>query len=157
MRESIISKETGEEILEYYKNDFTLKEIAEITGINKSTLNSWLTRTLPDEMRNRKRGPKPGFKNNKPEKPAVDKLHDIEEAISTFGEADVRALENHGKDPVHQEPRPVVKEKTLKDFTAREMITHLYKMGYRIENNTLVVLQKVPVKLNDIIKDIING
>lgn len=151
MRESIISKETGEEILEYYKNGFTLQEIAEITGVKKPTINTWLTRTLPEGMRNRKRGRRPGSKNDKPEKTTEDKLHDIEEVISTLGEANVKAMESHYKDLV-QEPRPVVvKEKTLKDFQARDMIKHLYNMGYRIENNQLVVLQKVPVKINDII------
>ena len=152
MRAPNISKETGEEILEYYKNGFTLKEIAEITGVQKSTLNSWLTRTLPEGMRNRKRGPKPGSTNNTLEKTTEDKVHDIEEAISTLGEANIKAAESHYKDLARQEPRPVVvKEKTLKDFTAREMIKHLYNMGYRIDNNQLVVLQKVPVKVNDII------
>lgn len=152
MRASTISKETGEEILEYYKNGFTLREISEITGIHKSTVNYWLTHALPEEMRNRKRGPRPSSKNNKPEKTAEDKPHDIEEAVSALGEANAKDVESHGKDLAHQEPHLiVVKEKTLKDFQARDMIKHLYNMGYRIENNQLVVLQKVPVKINDII------
>lgn len=154
MSRPIISKETGEEILEYYKNHFTLKEIAEITGIHLSTVNTWLSRNLPEGVRNRKRGRRLDSKNGKPEKTAEDKLHDIEKAISTLGEADAKVVEGHYGDRADQKPHPaVVKEKTLKDFTAREMIKHLYNMGYRIENNQLVVLQKVPVKVNDIINE----
>ena len=46
-----------------------------------------------------------------------------------------------------------VKEKTLKDFPAREMIKYLYSLGYRIEDNKLVCYVKRAVN----IKDIING
>ena len=46
-----------------------------------------------------------------------------------------------------------VKEKTLKDFSAREMIKHLYNLGYRIEDNKLVCYVKQAVN----VKDIING
>lgn len=41
--------------------------------------------------------------------------------------------------------------KTLKDFSPRDMIKHLYDLGYRIENNRLVCIQKAYVKLEDII------
>lgn len=46
-----------------------------------------------------------------------------------------------------------VKEKTLKDFPAREMIKYLYNLGYRIEDNKLVCYVKQAVN----VKDIING
>lgn len=46
---------------------------------------------------------------------------------------------------------PAPKEKTLKDFTAREMIKYLYNLGYRIENNTLVCYVKQAVNVKDII------
>lgn len=46
-----------------------------------------------------------------------------------------------------------VNEKTLKDFSAREMIKYLYSLGYRIEDNKLVCYVKQAVN----IKDIING
>lgn len=51
---------------------------------------------------------------------------------------------------VEQDP---VKEKTLKDFPAREMIKYLYNLGYRIEDNKLVCYVKQAVN----VKDIING
>ena len=50
------------------------------------------------------------------------------------------------------EPAPV-KEKTLSDFQPRDMIRHLYKLGYRIENNQLVCIVRQVVN----VKDIING
>lgn len=50
------------------------------------------------------------------------------------------------------EPVPV-KEKTLSDFTPREIIRHMYNLGYRIEDNKLVCVVKQVVN----VKDIING
>lgn len=46
-----------------------------------------------------------------------------------------------------------IKEKTLSDFTPREIIRHMYNLGYRIEDNKLVCLVKQVVN----VKDIING
>ena len=49
-----------------------------------------------------------------------------------------------------QEIKPVSpqKEKTLNDFQPRDMIKHLYKLGYRIKDNSLYVmtLQKVNIQ-----------
>ena len=45
----------------------------------------------------------------------------------------------------------VVKEKTLDDFSPRDIIKHLYNLGYRIENNALVYYSKQYIKLNDIV------
>ncbi len=42
-------------------------------------------------------------------------------------------------------------EKTLKDFAPREIIKHLYNLGYRIEDNKLVCIVKQAVNLRDII------
>ena len=47
----------------------------------------------------------------------------------------------------------LVKEKTLFDFTPREIIKHMYNLGYRIEDNKLVCIVKQVVN----VKDIING
>ena len=44
-------------------------------------------------------------------------------------------------------------EKTLKDFSPRDIIKYMYGLGYRIENNELVCLVKQKVN----VKDIING
>lgn len=57
-------------------------------------------------------------------------------------------------EPVIEQKQEVqVKEKTLKDFPAREMIKYLYNLGYRIEDNRLVCYVKQTVN----VKDIING
>lgn len=49
-----------------------------------------------------------------------------------------------------QEIKPVApqKEKTLNDFQPRDMIKHLYNLGYRIKDNSLYVitLQKVNIQ-----------
>lgn len=47
-------------------------------------------------------------------------------------------------------PAPV-KEKTLKDFSPREIIKYLYDLGYRIEDGKLVCFVKQTVNLKDII------
>jgi len=44
-----------------------------------------------------------------------------------------------------------VKEKTLKDFQARDMIKYLYDLGYRIEDGKLVCYVKQAVNVKDII------
>ena len=46
--------------------------------------------------------------------------------------------------------RVLVKQKTLNDFTPREIIKHLYDLGYRIENNKLYVVTRREVKLSDV-------
>lgn len=54
--------------------------------------------------------------------------------------------------PTAISPAPA-KEKTLSDFQPREIIKHLYKLGYRIENNGLYVITKQQIKLADIISE----
>ena len=146
MKKSVFSDETIKEMVEYRQAGFTYKEISEIIGANPSTIRSWFFNHMSKEeleaLRNAtadKDSGKCGFNTKK-------KIHDIEEAISTLGEVDPKPTIV----PVSSQ-EVIVKEKTLKDFQARDMIKHLYNMGYRIENNQLIVLQKVPVKINDII------
>ena len=43
------------------------------------------------------------------------------------------------------------REKTLSDFSPRDMIKHLYGLGYRIENNQLVCIVRQVVKISDIL------
>lgn len=52
------------------------------------------------------------------------------------------------KTPVTVPPR----EKTLRDFDPRDMIRHLYNMGYRIENNMLVCIVRQKVNIKDILE-----
>lgn len=53
----------------------------------------------------------------------------------------------HGKRPVKKEENTP----PLREMTPREMIKHLYNLGYRIENNQLVCYTKNVVKIQDII------
>ena len=48
-------------------------------------------------------------------------------------------------------PSAPAKEKTLKDFQARDMIKYLYDLGYRIEEGKLVCYVKQAVNVKDII------
>ena len=57
------------------------------------------------------------------------------------------------KTKVASTPKVEIVEKTLSDFSPRDIIRHLYNLGYRIENNSLVCYTKQIVN----IKDVING
>ena len=46
-----------------------------------------------------------------------------------------------------------VKQKTLHDFTPREMIRYLYNMGYRIEDGRIVLIRKEYVNLKSILEE----
>lgn len=52
---------------------------------------------------------------------------------------------------VQLKPVEPVREKTLDDFQPRELIKHLYKLGYRIEDNRLVCYVRQTVNVKDII------
>ena len=54
--------------------------------------------------------------------------------------------------PVVQPPKPV-REKALHDFTPREIIRHLYEIGYRIEDGQLIVIEKKVVNLMSVINE----
>ena len=59
---------------------------------------------------------------------------------------------NGFKNPAVNEPKAPVKEKTLDDFTPREIFKHLYKLGYRLKDpKSLYCIIKQPVNLEDII------
>ena len=46
-----------------------------------------------------------------------------------------------------------VKKPTLDDFLPRDMIKHLYNLGYRIENNKLVFVHKQIIDIKKIMED----
>lgn len=46
-----------------------------------------------------------------------------------------------------------VKKPTLNDFLPRDMIKHLYNLGYRIENNKLVFVHKQVIDIKKIMED----
>ena len=51
------------------------------------------------------------------------------------------------------EDAKVIITKTLDDFTPREIIKHMYRLGYRIEDNQLVCIVKQKVNVKDIIEN----
>ena len=57
------------------------------------------------------------------------------------------------KEPKEVQPAVAPKAKTLEDFPPREMIKHLYNLGYRIEGDELWFVQKTRVKLGDILQN----
>jgi len=54
--------------------------------------------------------------------------------------------------PADKGPK-LVKIPKLEDFSPREMIRHLYKLGYRIEDNRLVLVKKEYVNMKSIMED----
>ena len=53
--------------------------------------------------------------------------------------------------PVEVEGKTLVRQKTLDDFTVREIIKNLYDRGCRIKNNKVYMVIEKEVKLHDII------
>ena len=132
-----ITEKTAEEILEYRRADFTIKDIASFVGLSHSCVNSWLNRHLPEDER--RALALNSIKQNKGNEATVHSHDEI--ARITGGETS--AGRNSKECPVvKEEAKAPVREKTLKDFQARDMIKHLYGMGYRIENNQLICLVK---------------
>lgn len=64
-----------------------------------------------------------------------------------------QAIENTNKPDKELMITTPVKEKTLNDFPPRDIIKHLYNLGYRIEDGKLVCY----VRQNVNVKDIINS
>lgn len=54
---------------------------------------------------------------------------------------------------VAETERKLVKIPKLSDFPPREMIKHLYNLGYRIENNRLVLVRKDYIDIKKIISE----
>ena len=76
------------------------------------------------------------FPEQMPEEPVVETTEEVKQAVE-----------------VMQNIVKPVKEKTLDDFSPRELIKNLYDRGYRIENGRLICIVHQVVN----IKDIING
>lgn len=71
------------------------------------------------------------------------------------------AVKKEAPAPAIATPQPMTKtvvipakQKTLDDFTPREMIQHLWKMGYRIEDGKLVCYQRMVVNMGDVLKEV---
>ena len=55
--------------------------------------------------------------------------------------------------PLPEQERNLVKVPRLSDFSPRQMIKHLYDLGYRIEDNRIVFIKKEYVNIKSIIND----
>jgi hypothetical protein len=126
MAKSVISAQTGEEIIEYYNAGFRVCEISNMTGIKQSTVRMFLNRK-------------------------GEKLQRQKDAEGIVKEMFTAPTPNPKALPAEAMQTQPVKEKTLKDFQSRDMIKYLYDLGYRIENNQLVCLVKQVVNVKDII------
>ena len=83
-----------------------------------------------------------------------EKLGRSKPAIWSF----IKKLKNSGRQPddiKEETPRcdkpALIKQKTLDDFKPREMIKHLYNLGYRIIDGDLYLVQQTLVNPKDII------
>lgn len=89
-------------------------------------------------------------------KEIADVVNRLESAVSKRFAVKSKEYKEY-KIKMYKENTPAVpppapsKEKTLSDFSPRDIIRHLYDLGYRIENNALVYYSKQYIKLNDIV------
>ncbi|MBR6347458.1 MAG: hypothetical protein IKR80_00735 [Spirochaetales bacterium] len=141
-----VTEKTAEEILEYRRAGFTIKDIASFVGLSNTCVNTWLSRHLPKEERRAL-----ALNSIKQNKNNSAMIYNHKEAARITGEETPAERNSKEYPATKEEAKAPVKEKTLKDFQARDMIKHLYNMGYRIENNQLVCLVKQAVNLKDII------
>lgn len=110
----------------YYNKNKTIKQVATATGRSMKAIQNVVHRN----------------KSMVPDKNYVIPIPTKEEIVDLFEKS---------SSPV--EKKPAVEQPKQIQLSPREMIKHLYSLGYRIKNNELVVL--VEQKVN--IKDIING
>lgn len=111
----------------YLKDGFSYEDIAELMGRTKCSISNYCKKHGLGVRKNKQVFPPDVQKK-------IDAVIEKQETPTT----------------IVVSPAPV-KEKTLKDFSPREIIKHLYDLGYRIEDGKLVCLVKQTVNLKDII------
>ena len=111
----------------YLKEGFNYDEIAELMGRTKMSISNHVKQKGWGVRQNKQKFPSDVQKK-------IDAVVEKKETPTT----------------IVVSPAPV-KEKTLKDFTPREIIKHMYDLGYRIEDGKLVCFVKQTVNLKDII------
>jgi len=100
----------------------------------------------------------------KKEKHISENLPDLEEVLAQFPDNPPGFIQEEIKEPVRpvkaapvataEKPVEPVKQKTITDFTSREMLYELFgKRGYFLEDGKLYCYIKQEVKLQDIIKN----
>lgn len=135
-RHSVFSDATVAEMKEYRKAGFTYKEIAEFVGAKESTVSSYFSHRCTLEERTSE-------KNHSERKtPKMEIIPKFQEIIDNH---------NHTKEASMPPKTNSIPKASLSDFQPRELIKHLYNLGYRIEDGKLVCLVKQTVNLKDII------
>lgn len=132
-----LRKYTTEEaklILELYEKGKTLQEIGYVVGRTQGAISAFISTERKD-----------GRYSKRIEKNNNGGRVDLKVNGVKVGDAPAALVE---RKETQAAPKPEVRQK---EMTPREMIKKLYDMGYRIENNQLVCIQKVVVKLQDIL------
>ena len=127
-----VKPEEGKLFIQLRKEGKSYKEIQNLTGRSWQTIKNWMYNNV--EYKDRLKG---GTVINYPEHCTSKTTVETDINIPT----PKTLIEDH-------EP---VMEKTLNDFTPREIIKNMYERGYRIENGELVCIVKQRVNLKDII------
>ena len=120
------------EIRSFVKDGCTAAEIGELMGRSKKAVQGIIQRFHLREV-----APKPV---------------ELPESVKAMLPKEENSVTEPKPAPViEKEVKP--KETTLFDFDPRDIIKHLYNLGYRIENNQLVCVIKKTVNIRDIIKN----
>ena len=134
------------EIRGFLKDGLTYAEVGELMGRSKKSI---------ENLAHRQGWTRGRFKDE-PETNQEPAWNETLKAQETKHEEPV--LEMEVEEVVEEKPSPVVevkpvKEKTLNDYPARELIKNLYDRGYRLENGKLICIVHQVVNINDIIKN----
>lgn len=134
------------EIRSLLKDGLTYAEVGELTGRSKKSIENLAQR----------QGWTKGRLKNEPDTDQEPAWNEILKAQEVKQEEPV--LEMTVEEVVEEKATPFVKvepvkEKTLNDYPARELIKNLYDRGYRIENGKLICIVHQVVNINDIIKN----
>ena len=134
------------EIRGFLKDGLTYGEVGELMGRSKKSI----------ENLSQRQGWTKGRFKDEPETNQEPPWNEILKAQETKHEEPV--LEMKVEEVVEEKPSPVVevkpvKEKTLNDYSARELIKNLYDRGYRIENGKLICIVHQVVNIKDIINN----
>lgn len=128
------------EIKSFLKDGLTYDEVAELTGRSKKAITNLASRQGWTNGR---------YKSDATDASSWDTILKTQETELPFAE-NTKTL-----DEIKQETPTPVKEKTLADFRPRDIIKHLYNLGYRIKGSDWRLVCTVEQTVN--LKDIING
>ena len=126
------SAEESKLILDLWESGKTTAQIAYVTGRSKGAISAFLSTERRDGRYSGRAA-------------TVNKGEKVDIKVNGVKVADVP------NNSVEKKETPATTKP--KELTPREMIKKLYDMGYRIENNQLVCIQKVVVKLQDILNN----